>query len=133
MYSTTFPAQPETQLYYQKPFLDEIGDYLTRVASAVVSLVKRILCIPDQKTPQDLFWAAQRCGKLEMENLQLRGRIDFLRNHVSDLQWKTTYSIFSSVFIEAILFVAFAPLYIISLPVTCLRGMLYFSMQNVRL
>lgn len=101
-----------------------IGDYLTNIASAVVSVFKRVLCMDDAITTQDVKWNNQTCNRLRRENKELNQTIQSLKRKVSHLENPKRYSCLSDIMIEAFLFFTLCPLYIVSLPVSILRAVL---------
>ena len=109
----------------QPDFFQQVGEYLTRVASAVVSVFKRIFCIEDMITPQDMKWNTQKCQKLQRENRQLEESIKDLQLRVERLQRSESHTTLEKFFIEAILFFTLCPLYILSIPVILIRDTLY--------
>ena len=112
--------------YEEQPdCFQQVGEYFTRIASAVTSLFKRIFCIEDPVTSQDLQWDAQKCHQLQRENRQLKHSIQDLQLRVESLQRCDSLSTIEKVCIEAILFITLCPLYILSLPVIVIRDSLY--------
>lgn len=101
-----------------------IGDYLTNIASAVVSVFKRVFCMEDAVSAQDVKWNNQTCNRLRRENNELNQTIQSLKRKVGHLENPKRYSCINDFFIEAFLFITLCPLYIVSLPVTILRAML---------
>lgn len=99
-----------------------IGDYLTNIASAVLSVFKRIFCMNDAITAQDINWNNQECNRLRRENKELNQTIQSLKRKVHCLENPKGYSCIRDFFIEVVLFFTLCPLYIMSLPVTILRA-----------
>ncbi len=115
----------------QPDFMQQVADYLTRVASAVVSVFKRILCVEDTFTVQDLKWNSEKCRRLERENRQLNQSIGDLQCRVVRLkQCESSPSTLQKFLIEATLFFCLCPLYIMSLPVMLIRDALYEGLQK---
>ncbi len=75
----------------QLGFTQQVTEYFTRVASAVVSVFKRIFCIEDTISIQDLQWTAAKCRRLEQENHGLKQSIGDLqremRSSTQDRKW----------------------------------------------
>ncbi|NGX26444.1 MAG: hypothetical protein K940chlam6_00365 [Chlamydiae bacterium] len=113
----TYEEQPDC--------FQQVGEYFTRIASAMTSLFKRIFCIEDPVTTQDLQWDAQKCHRVQRENRQLKQSIKDLQLRVGRLQRCDSLSTIEKVCIEAILFITLCPLYILSLPVIIIRDAMY--------
>jgi|GEM_PF-2630841 len=116
--------------YVQPTFVDQVGDYLTGIASAVVSVFRRILGMEDAVSAVDLQWNAAKCRQLQGENQWLKRSNQDLQARVRVLQRTDgRHSFWEKIAIESTLFLTLMPLYILSVPVIMIRDAMY-NRQN---
>jgi len=123
------PTVVESQ-YVQPTLIDQVGDYLLKIASAVVSVFRRILGMEDAVSAVDLQWNAAKCRQLQGENRWLKRSNQDLQARVRVLQRTDgRHSFLEKIVIESTLFLILMPLYVISLPVIMIRDAMY-AKQN---
>ncbi|MDN3506855.1 MAG: hypothetical protein P0S96_06465 [Simkaniaceae bacterium] len=112
--------------YVQPTWIDQVGDYLTGIASAVLSVFRRILGMEDAVSSVDLQWNAAKCRRLQGEKRMLERSNQDLQARVRVLQRVDhRHSFWEKVAIESTLFLTLAPLYLLSIPVIMIRDAMY--------